>query len=83
MPYFTKLSYYGPAARALLGKVDEAMGDVDEVLREVPQHPAATLHRGLLLLKKGLASEARSWIEGIQDPEMRSELDTASCGRVP
>ena len=61
-------------ARALLGKVDEAMGDVDEVLREVPQHPAATLHKGLLLLKKGLASEARSWIESIQDPEVQSEL---------
>ena len=61
-------------ARALLGQVDEAMGDVDEVLKEVSQHPAATLHKGLLLLKKGLASEARSWIEGIQDPEVRSEL---------
>ena len=61
-------------ARALLGKVDEAMGDVDEVLRKVPQHPAATFHKGLLLLKKGLPSEARSWIEGIQDPELRSEL---------
>ena len=61
-------------ARALLAKVDEAMGDVDEVLREVHGHPAATLHKGLLLLKKGLTSEARSWIEGIQDPEMRSEL---------
>ena len=61
-------------ARALLGKVDEAMGDVDEVLGRVPGHPAATLHKGLLLLKKGLASEARSWIEGIQDPELQSEL---------
>ena len=61
-------------ARALLGKVDEAMGDVDEVLGKVPGHPAATLHKGLLLLKKGLASEARSWIERIQDPELRSEL---------
>lgn len=62
------------SARTLLGKVDEAMSDVDEVLREVHGHPAATLHKGLLLLKKGLTSEARSWIEGIQDPEMRSEL---------
>lgn len=61
-------------ARALLGNVDEAMDDVNEVLREVPQHPAATLHKGLLLLKKGLASEARRFIEGIQDPEVRSEL---------
>ena len=61
-------------ARALLGRVDEAMGDVDEVLGKVPGYPAATLHKGLLLLKKGLSSEARSWIEGIQDPEVRSEL---------
>ena len=61
-------------ARALLGKVDEAMGDVDEVLRKVDGHPAATFHKGLLLLRRGPASEARSWIEGIQDPEMRSEL---------
>ena len=61
-------------ARALLGNVDEAMGDVDEVLREAPQHPAAALHKGLLLLKKGPASEARRFIEGIQDPEVRSEL---------
>ena len=60
--------------RALLGEVDEAMGDVDEVLREVPQHPAATFHKGLFLLKKEMTREARSWIEGIQDPEMRSEL---------
>ena len=62
------------SARALLGKVDEAMGDVDEVLREAPQHPAAAHHKGLLLLKKGLASEARRFIEGIQNPEVRSEL---------
>lgn len=61
-------------ARALLGNVDKAMGDVDEVLRAVPQHPAATLHKGLLLLKKGPAREARRFIEGIQDPEVRSEL---------
>ena len=61
-------------ARALLGKVDEAMRDVDVVLGEAPEHPAATHHKGLLLLKKGLASEARRWIEGIQDPEMRSGL---------
>ena len=61
-------------ARALLGKVDEAMRDVEVVLGEVPEHPAATHHKGLLLLKKGLASEARSWIECIEDPELRSAL---------
>ncbi len=61
-------------ARALLGKVDEAMRDVDAVLDDAPEHSAATLHRGLLLLKMGLAREARSWIEGIQDPEVRTDL---------
>ena len=61
-------------ARALLGKVDEAMRDVDVVLDQAPEHPAATHHKGLLLLKKGLAREARRWIEGIQDPEVRSDL---------
>ena len=61
-------------ARALLGKVDEAMRDVDVVLGEAAEHPAATHHKGLLLLKKGLAREARRWIEGIQDPEVRSDL---------
>ena len=61
-------------ARALLGKVDEAMRDVDAVLGEVPDHPAAVLHKGLILLKKGLPSEARKWLEGIQDPEVRADL---------
>ena len=60
--------------RAQLGKVDEAMRDIDAVLGEVPEHPVATLHKGQLLLKKGLASEARSRLEGIQDPELRSDL---------
>ena len=61
-------------ARALLGKVDEAMRDVDAVLGEVPDHPAAVLHKGLILLKKGLPSEARKWLEGTQDPEVRDDL---------
>ena len=60
-------------ARALLGKVDEAMRDVDAVLGEVPEHPAAALHKGLLLLKKGLPGEARKWLEGIQDPEVLAD----------
>ena len=61
-------------ARALLGKVDEAMRDADAVLGEVPDHPAAVLHKGLILLRKGLPSEARKWLEGIQDPEVRADL---------
>ncbi len=59
--------------RAQLGKVDEAMLDIDVVLSKVPEHPIATLHKGKLLLKKGLASEARGRLEGIQDPELRSD----------
>ena len=60
-------------ARALLGKVEEAMRDVDVVLGEVPEHPAATLNKGLLLLKQGLPREARKCLEGIQDPEVRAD----------
>ena len=59
--------------RALLGKLDEAMRDVDAVLGEVPEHPAAALHKGLLLLKKGLPGEARKWLEDIQDPEVLAD----------
>ena len=60
-------------ARALLGKADEAMLDVDTVLGEVPTHPGAALHKGLLLLKKGLPREARKWLESIEDPEIRAD----------
>ena len=60
-------------ARALLGKVDEAMRDVDAVLAEAPQHEVAAHHKGLILLKKGDPREARKWLEGIQDPEVRAD----------
>ena len=60
-------------ARALLGKVDEAMSDVDAVLGEAPRHPGAVHHKGLILLKKGIPGEARKWLEGIQDPEVRAD----------
>ena len=60
-------------ARALLGKVDEAMLDVDAVLAEAPQHEVAAHHKGLILLKKGDPREARKWLEGIQDPEVRAD----------
>ena len=60
-------------ARALLGKADEAMSDVDAVLGEAPQHPGAAHHKGLILLKKGIPGEARKWLEGIQDPEVRAD----------
>ena len=60
-------------ARALLGKLDEAMRDVDAVLGEVPEHPVAALHKGQILLKKGSPSEARKWFETIQDPRVRAD----------
>ena len=60
-------------ARALLDRLDEAMRDVDAVLGEAPQHPVAAHHKGLILLKKGIPGEARKWLEGIQDPEVRAD----------
>ena len=60
-------------SRALLGKLDEAIQDVDAVLGEAPQHGAAAYHKGLILLKKNEPREARKWLEGIQDPEVRSD----------
>ena len=60
-------------ARALSGKLDEALSDVDAVLGEVPAYPAAALNKGLILLKKGLPGEARRWLESIQDLEVRAD----------
>ena len=57
----------------MLGKVDDAMRDLDAVLGEVPEHQAAVLHKGLLLLKEGLPSEARRLLDSIQDPEVRDD----------
>ena len=60
-------------ARALLGNLDEAMRDVDGVLGDVPKHPAALFHKGLILLKKGLPGEARLVLESIQDPQIQAD----------
>ena len=60
-------------ARALLGKTDEAMRDVDAVLDKMPEHQVAIQHKGLLLLKKGLPAEARKCFESIHDPAVRSD----------
>ena len=59
-------------ARALLGKLDEARNDLDAVLGEVPNHPEATLNKGLLLLKGGRPAEAHVLLESIEDPEVRA-----------
>ena len=60
-------------ARALLGHLDDAMRDVDAAIAGSPGHPVALLHKGQILLKKGLPGEARAWLEGIQDPEVRAD----------
>ena len=60
-------------ARVLLGKIDEALRDVDAVLDDAPEHPVAVLHKGLILLKKGLPGEARMLLESIQDPQVQTD----------
>ena len=59
-------------ALSRLGKIDEAMHDVDSVLNESPESQNAIQQKGILLLRKGSAEEARSWLERIQDPEIRA-----------
>ena len=61
-------------ARALLGKLEEAMRDVDAVLSEHPEHVAASVHKGLILLQKGMPQEARTYLESMQDPDVHDEL---------
>ena len=58
-------------ARALLGKLDDARSDLDMVLGESPNHPDATLNKGLLLLKERRPVEARTLLQNIQDPELQ------------
>ena len=60
-------------ARVLLGKVDEAMRDIDAVLDDKADHPVAALHKGMILLKKGFPREARRWLDSIQDPELQAD----------
>ena len=60
--------------RAFLGRVDAALRDVDAVLGENPRHVAAILHKGLILLQKGMPGEARIWLERVDDPELRDQL---------
>ena len=59
-------------ARSRLDKTSEAMHDVDLVLIESPENPNAIQQKGLLLLKEGHTDEARSWLESIQDPDIRT-----------
>ena len=59
-------------ARALLGKLDEARNDLDAVLREVPNHPEATLNKGLVLLKENRPVEARALLDSIEDSDLQA-----------
>ena len=59
-------------ARALLGEETEAMEDLDEALKSSPNHPAAAFNKGLLLRSMGQVTEARTVLEGIEDPERRA-----------
>lgn len=60
--------------RALLGNLDEASNDLDAVLAEAPNHPDATLNKGLVLVKQDRADEARKLLESIQNTELRESV---------
>ena len=60
-------------ARTLLGKNEDATGDLDTVLSKVPSHPHATYNKGLLLLKNDRPAEARRLLESIQDSQVRAD----------
>ena len=53
-------------ARSLLGSVDDAMGDFDEVLRETPEDPDAVFNKGVLLLNERRHTEARPLFESLR-----------------
>lgn len=59
-------------ARALLGKLDEARSDLEAILREVPNHPEATLNKGLVLLRENRPVEARALLNSIECSDLRA-----------
>jgi len=48
---------------AMMGMPDQALAGFDAVLRDVPDHPQATVSKGLLLLEQGKATEAIPLLE--------------------
>jgi hypothetical protein len=48
---------------AMMGMMDKAMEGFDAVLRDVPDHPQATVYKGLLLMEQGKAAEALPYLE--------------------
>ncbi len=59
-------------ARLRLDNTTEALHDVNSVLLESPENQNAIRQKGILLLKEGHAGEARSWLECIQDTDIRT-----------
>ena len=57
---------------SLLGRLDEARDDLDAILREVPNHPEATLNKGLVLLKENRPVEARALLDRIEDSDLQA-----------
>jgi len=60
-------------ARILLGAMDEAWEDLNEVLSENPGHPDAIFNKGLLLLHEDRIGEARRAFESLQDSARYAE----------
>ncbi len=58
-------------ARTRLEKLDEAMHDTDSVLDKLPENDNAFQQKGILLLKKNDPTQARLWLEKIQDTDIR------------
>ena len=62
------------AASAQLGDTDDALGELDAVLREEPDHSAAAFNKGIFLLKEGRPAEARAALEIVQDLERQFDV---------
>ncbi len=59
------------SAKAIMGQIDEALRDFDEVLSENPDHADAAYNKGLCLLSADRPSEARETFNQIGDSERR------------
>ena len=59
--------------RRSLGSNREAMGDIDEVLREAKSHGEALFHKGILLFYAGRLQDARHAFESLQDSTWSTE----------
>ena len=63
-------------AHAILDELDDALRDLDSELASVPsQLDAINFNKGLVLLRVGRPHQSRAAFEGVQDSELRSEVD--------